>query len=93
MESYINNSFAYDEERKRDTRKGQFFYNMDFEFTDYLTAKNTAFGENPVIGNLIMGSIKMPITLSEVNRLIETLNDVKLTYDQRRKLKMFDLPK
>lgn len=93
MESYINNSFAYDENKKRDNRKGQFFYNMDFEFTDYLTEKNTAYGENPVIGNLIMGSVKMPITLSEVHRLIETLHDVKLTYDQRRKLKMFDLPK
>jgi len=35
----------------------------------------------------------MPITLSEVNKLIETLTDVKLTYGQRRKLNMYDLYK
>lgn len=93
MNSYINNSFAVDEDKKQDLRKGKFFWTIDFEFTNQLTEKSTAYGENPVIGNLIMGSVKMPITLSEVNRLIDTLNDVKLTYDQRRKLRMFDLPK
>jgi len=91
--SYVNNSFAVDEETKQDVRKGKFFWHIDFEFTNYLTEKNTAFGENPVIGSLIVGSHKMPVTLSEVNKLIETLHDVKLTYDQRRKLNLYDLPK
>ena len=89
--SYINNSFAVDDDVKKDVRKGKFFWHIDFEFTNYLTEKNTAYGENPVVGNLIIGPNKMPITLSEVNKLIDTLSDVKVTYDQRRKLKMFDL--
>ena len=91
--SYVNNSFAVNEETKQDVRKGKFFWHIDFEFTNYLTEKNTAYGENPVIGSLIVGSHKMPVTLSEVNKLIETLHDVKLTYDQRRKLNLYDLPK
>jgi hypothetical protein len=91
--SYVNHSFAVSDEKKQDVRKGKFFWHIDFEFTNYLTEQNTAYGENPTVGNLIVGSHKMPITLSEVNKLIETLHDVKLTYDQKRKLKMYDLPK
>lgn len=91
--SYVNQSFAVDEKRKQDDRKGKFFWNIDFEFTNYLTEKNTAYGENPIVGNLIVGNHQMPITLSEVNKLIDTLTDVKLTYTQRRKLNMYDLYK
>jgi hypothetical protein len=91
--SYVNHSFAVSDEKKQDAKKGKFFWNIDFEFTNYLTEQNTAYGENPVVGNLIVGSHKMPVTLSEVNKLIETLHDVKITYDQKRKLKLYDLPK
>ena len=91
--SYVNQAFAIDDEKKQDLRKGKFFWHIDFEFTNYLTEKNTAYGENPVVGNLIVGSHKMDITLSEVNKLIETLHDVKLTYDQKRKLNLYDLTK
>ena len=91
--SYVNQAFAIDDEKKQDLRKGKFFWHIDFEFTNYLTEKNTAYGENPVVGNLIVGSHKMDITLSEVNKLIETLHDVKLTYDQKRKLNLYDLQK
>jgi len=90
--SYVNQAFAIDDEKKQDLRKGKFFWHIDFEFTNYLTEKNTAYGENPIVGNLIVGSHKMPVTLSEVNKLIDTLHDVKLTYDQRRKLNIYDLP-
>ena len=91
--SYVNQAFAIDDEKKQDLRKGKFFWHIDFEFTNYLTEKNTAYGENPIVGNLIVGSHKMDITLSEVNKLIETLHDVKLTYDQKRKLNLYDLTK
>ena len=91
--SYVNQAFAIDDEKKQDLRKGKFFWHIDFEFTNYLTEKNTAYGENPIVGNLIIGSHKMAITLSEVNKLIETLHDVKLTYDQKRKLNLYDLTK
>ena len=91
--SYVNQAFAIDDEKKQDLRKGKFFWHIDFEFTNYLTEKNTAYGENPIIGNLMVGSHKMAVTLSEVNKLIETLHDAKLTYDQRRKLNLYDLPK
>lgn len=93
MNSYVNQSFAVDDDKKQDLRKGKFFWSIDFEFTNYLTEKQTAYGENPVIGNLIIGPSKIPVTLSEVNKLIDTLSDVKVTFDQRRKLKLFDLPK
>ena len=69
--SYVNQAFAIDDEKKQDLRKGKFFWHIDFEFTNYLTEKNTAYGENPVVGNLIVGSHKMDITLSEVNKLIK----------------------
>jgi hypothetical protein len=91
--SYVNQAFAIDDEKKKDVKKGKFFWHIDFEFTNYLTEATTAFGENPVVGNLIVGTHKMPITLSEVNKLIETLHDVKLTYDQKRKLNLYDLTK
>ena len=89
--SFVNQAFAVDDKRKQDDRKGKFFWHIDFEFTNYLTEKNTAYGENPVIGNLIVGNHNIPVTLSEVNKLIDTLTDVKLTYNQRRKLNMYDL--
>lgn len=91
--SYVNQAFAIDDDKKKDVKKGKFFWHIDFEFTNYLTETNTAYGENPAIGNLIIGSHKIPITLSEVNKLIDTLHDVKLTYDQKRKLNLYDLQK
>lgn len=91
--SYVNQSFAITDEKKKDLKKGKFFWNIDFEFTDYLTEVNTAYGENPVVGKLIIGNHIMEVTLSEVNRLIETLHDVKLTYNQKRKLNLYDLQK
>ena len=91
--SYVNQSFAIDDEKRKDLRKGKFFWDIDFEFTNNLTEQNTAYGENPTVGKLIIGKHEMPVTLSEVNKLIETLHDVKVTYDQRRKLNLYDLPK
>jgi hypothetical protein len=84
----INQAFGVSDNVKTN-KLGKVYWSIDFEMNDGLTEKDFREAEQPIIGELLIGDKKIPLTFSECNRIMETLHDAKHTHHQIYKLGLF----
>jgi hypothetical protein len=86
MSHYINNSFG---SKPHGPNKGKFYWSLDFEVSENLSENSMQWGNNPTVGKLMIGNSSFDFTYSEVNKLFDTLKDLKVTLEQKRKLGIY----
>jgi hypothetical protein len=84
----MNQAFAVSDKDKT-TKLGKVYWSIDFDMNDGLTEKDFRESDNPIIGDLLIGDKRIPLTFSECNRIMETLGDAKHTHHQTYKLGLF----
>lgn len=87
--SYVNHGGASTEKDRERLRKlGKNYNSIDFAMTNEMNESNYSDKSIP-IGALEVGNLKVDLTWSECSKIIETLEDAKLTHRQKIRLGLF----
>jgi len=81
----INQAYGVDPKIKTN-KLGKFYWDIDFEMNQEISEADFSSNEQCTIGTLEIGGKSIPLTFSECNKIIETLEDAKHTHRQIYKL-------
>lgn len=90
----VNMREAIPDGKRKDARFGKHFWNIDFESNMDLRISDFQFDPknpkpSPIVGTLQISHLNVPVTIKEIDRLIETLSEAKHQIDMAYKLNLY----
>jgi len=92
IKSFVNNSFATTQKHEAKTQKynGKNYSQIDLQINPELKPTDYPLKPFTEIGNLKIGNAELIVTKSEIERIIETLQEALNTVDKKYRLNIFN---
>jgi hypothetical protein len=91
LKSYVNNTFGVTPKNEEKSQKynGKNYSSIDLQLNPDLKPADYPLKPFTEIGVLKIGNVEATVTKSEIERIIETLQDALLTVDRKNRLNVF----